>query len=123
MPEHFAHLIGRIDGALRHGEPIPARFELRTSSRTQALAPDVFRNLGLLLKSLRENDPQGYIRAQLKHLEDMGASSELIQAILHTTVKVDLAINFGAGNREMALDIIRTLEELKKKGRGSLNLW
>lgn len=62
------------------------------------------------------NDPEGYIRAQLKTLQAMGADHELIETILKSKIKVNLSIQNGAGNREVARDLIRTLKELSLNG-------
>lgn len=109
-------LTGRIDGALRYGEPIPASFSLKAGSNSHSFGADVFRSLGILLKSIREGDPEGYLRAQHQALIKMGVGRELIEALLSFKEKVELSIRFGAGDRSIAMDLMRTLEELKRNG-------
>lgn len=109
-------LTGRIDGALNYDEPIPASFSLRAQSGNHSFSGEVFRSLGILLKSTREGDPEGYLRAQRQALMEMGASRELLEALLSFKEKLELSIHFGAGKRSMVLDMIRTLEELKQNG-------
>lgn len=109
-------LTGRIDGALNYDEPIPASFSLRAHSNSRSFSGEVFRSLGILLKSTREGDPEGYLRAQRQALMEMGVSRELLETLLSFKKKVELSIRFGAGKRSMVLDMIRTLEELKQNG-------
>lgn len=97
-------------------EPIPASFSLRDRSGSYPFSGEVFQKLGILLKSIREADPEDYMRAQRQALMEMGVSRELLEALISFNGKLELSIRFGAGKRNIVMDIRRTLEEFGRKG-------
>jgi hypothetical protein len=104
--------MGRLDGTLNPSKPIPAVFHLDG----QEIDPRFFPDIGILLKSIREGDPENYIRTQMDCLVRSGLAHELLDVFLQSKIRVHFEINNGAGSRAMALDLIRFFKELRQKG-------
>lgn len=109
-------LSGVLDGRLKTDSPESLRLRLSASGVQKNLGPELIRRLGILLLSIRRADPESYVKKQLQDLDQMGLDMDLLKALLRSRIYVDFTINNGAGDREMAIDIIRLLKELKNRG-------